>query len=194
MRRHALLMGAVLAIAYGLLAVAPALADEVNGRIRGTVSDSSGAVIPNAKVTVTNVATGISREVTTASDGSFEFLNLLAPGTYKVTVQATGFKTYETAGIALRLGQVYVANVTMEVGAVTQHVVVEANPAQVDTTTIQLGTSISGSKIADMPLNGRNWIQLQQLQPGVVASSDRFGNNYATNGSNSSTIRRACRL
>src|SRR6266702_515880 len=70
--------------------------------------------------------------------------------------------------------------VTLEVGAVSQNVMVEAAPIQVESTSMQLGTVITGDKIRDMPLNGRNWVQ---LEPGVVASSDRFGSNFATNGS-----------
>jgi len=69
----------------------------------------------------------------------------------------------------------------MELGVVSDTITVEANAAQVETTSMQLGNTISGSQIVDIPLNGRNWTQLQQLEPGVQASSDRFG-TYSTNG------------
>src|SRR5207245_9471399 len=88
-----------------------------------------------------------------------------------------------SSGITLVVNQIYGVSVNLEVGQLSEQVVVEADPAQVETTSMQLGTVITGQKIVDMPLNGRNWIQLQQLQPGVVASSDRFTSNFATNGS-----------
>ena len=100
------------------------------------------------------------------------------------------FDKYEHAHIELNVNQVYVSNATLEVGSSTQTVTVEAATAQINTTEMQLGTSITGNTIVDMPLVDRNWIELQQLQPGVVGASDRFGNgsngaaktNFATNG------------
>ncbi|HEV2423209.1 MAG TPA: carboxypeptidase-like regulatory domain-containing protein [Terriglobia bacterium] len=171
-----------------LMAVAPALADNVYGTIRGTVSDQSGASIPNATVIVTNTSTGVTRTSITTQDGSFDVENLLAPGTYDVIVTATGFTKFTNSGIQLNVNQVYVANATLQVGATATQVTVEANPAQINTTSMELGTTITGSTIVDLPLNGRNWIQLQQLQPGVVGGSDRFGTgamgtNFSTNGS-----------
>jgi len=73
----------------------------------------------------------------------------------------------------------------MELGQVSEQVMVEASNVQVETANTQLGTVISGDTIRDMPLISRNWINLQQLEPGVVASSDRFGSNFSTNGSQS---------
>ncbi len=157
-------------------------ADELYGKIRGTVTDQSGAVIPGVKVTVTNEGTGISKIVTSQADGNFEVVNLLVPATYDVVAEQSGFKEFVSKGIRLNVNQTYVVKAVMQVGQVSQHVTVEANPVQVDTTSMQLGTTITGNTIVDLPLNGRNWVQLQQLEPGVVASSDRFGNNYSTNG------------
>jgi Carboxypeptidase regulatory-like domain len=176
---------AVFCLALLLLALvtaSTARADELTGRIRGVVSDPTGAVLAGVKVIATNVNTGISWEVETSSDGSYQFLNLPV-GTYKVTATKTGFRGYEAANIALNLNQVYVLNVPLELGRVSEMITVEASTVQVETTSTQLGTVVSGDTIRDMPLNGRNWIQLQQLQPGVVSSSDRFGSNFATNGS-----------
>jgi hypothetical protein len=174
----------ILVSLLGVLSLPLAMADELAGRIRGTVTDPTGAVVAAAQVTATNLGTGISTTVTTQSDGSYEFLNLPAPATYTVSVQKAQFKRYEAKDIRLSLNQIYVLNAQLQLGEVTEHVTVEAAPVQVETTSIQLGTTIGGSQITNMPLNGRNWIQLQQLQPGVVAnSSARFG--YATNGSQS---------
>lgn len=164
-----------------LFAVTAALADEY-GQIRGTVSDTTGAVIAGVQLTATNVATGIAATTTSKSDGSFEFLQLHSPATYKVTAQQSGFKGFQANDVQLSLNQIFVLNVTLELGSVSTQVTVEAAPAQVETTSMQLGADISGNSIATIPLNGRNWVNLQQTIPGVVASSDRFGSNFSTNG------------
>jgi len=183
----ALLCSGFLAI---LLSGSVAKGDELYGRIRGTVTDQSGGVVPGAKVTVTNESTGISRSMTSSSSGDFQFVNLLAPGVYVVEAEKEGFRKYQATSIHLDINQVYVANVILEVGSSAQTVTVEANVAQINTTQMQLGTAVTATTIEDMPLNGRNWIQLQELQPGVVGASDRLGiglggTNFATNGSQS---------
>jgi hypothetical protein len=182
MRNKGLLKLLVLTALFCFLAGSAAKADELYGRIRGTVTDPTGAVVPNAKVAVTNVGTGVSRTTTSSATGYYEVPQLLVPGTYKVTVEASGFKKYEAAGISLHVNEVYVVDVSLEVGQLTQTVTVEATPAQVEKTSMELGVTISGNEIVDMPLNGRNWIALQQTLPGVVAAADARG-NFATNGS-----------
>jgi hypothetical protein len=181
---HPVLKALVLGVAIGLFAVSQGRADDVYGRIRGTVTDPSGAVIPGVPVTVTNIATGIVRTVTTASDGNYELVNLPAPATYMVTVEYAGFKRYQVTGIRLALNQIYVLGIQLELGQTTQQITVEAAPAQVEATSIQLGARITGSAIVDLPLNGRDWYTLQQTLPGVVASID-FGDNFSTSGSRS---------
>jgi hypothetical protein len=168
-----------------LLIANSARADNVYGKIRGTVTDPTGGVIPGAKVTATNTATGVSATVTSATDGSYEFLQLAAPATYNVRVEQAGFRPFEAQNLNLSLDQIYVLNIKMEVGKVSQQITVEAAPAQVETTSMQLGKVLSAQTVVSLPLNGRNWVQLQQTLPGVVASSDRFTNNYSTNGSRS---------
>ncbi|MGD1156838.1 MAG: carboxypeptidase-like regulatory domain-containing protein [Terriglobia bacterium] len=172
----------IFALLLGFLTATPAKGIEVYGRIRGVVTDPSGAVIAGATVTVTNVATGVSTTVPSGADGYYEAPQLVAPGTYQVVVAATGFKEFQASGIPLHVGQIYVLNVQLEVGALTQRVTVEAAPVQVEKTSMQLGATLTGTQIVDLPLNGRNWVQLQQTLPGVVAAADARG-NYATNGS-----------
>jgi hypothetical protein len=173
-------MALVMLVTFG---AGQALGDELYGKIRGTVTDQSGAIVPGAEVTVTNTASGTSRSMPTTASGDYEFVNLIAPGLYNVDVTKEGFRKFESTNIHLGINQVYIANVALEVGSPTQTVVVEANVAQINTTEMQLGATVTGSSIVDLPLNGRNWIQLQQLQPGVVGGSDRFtGTNYSTNG------------
>lgn len=178
---------AILAAALALMFTAPvARADNVYGTIRGVVKDQSGAVIPGARIIVTDVQTGVSRTTFSGADGTFAALNLLAPAVYNVTVERSGFRAYISRDIHLDLNQTYTIDATLSVGSTAVQVTVEANPAQINTTSMQLGTTITGASIVDLPLNGRNWIQLQQLQPGVVGATDRLGmigTNFSTDGS-----------
>jgi hypothetical protein len=165
----------------------PASADNLYASIRGTVTDPTGAVISGAKLTATNSATGILYTTDSNSTGSFTFLQLPI-GDYSVKAELTGFKVYTASGIHLDLDQVYNLSVKLVLGAATEQVVVEANPVQVEQTDMQLGTTITGQQIVDIPLNGRNWTQLQQLQPGIVGTSDRFGGpNGAYSGNGAET-------
>ena len=160
-------------------------AQQVTGELKGTVTDASGAAIPDAQVVATDQQTGISKTFASGNNGTFDFPQLPV-GTYTVTVTKSGFETSKTENIVLNVGSVYSVPVTMQVGAVSQSVEVQGNAAEVETSSMQLNTVIEGKKIVDLPLNGRNWVQLQQLAPGVVATSDRFsGGNYATNGAQS---------
>ncbi|PYU02918.1 MAG: TonB-dependent receptor, partial [Acidobacteria bacterium] len=176
----------VASLAVGFFSAETARADNLYARIQGAVTDPSGAALVGAKLTATNVGTNANWDTTTGSDGAYAFLNLPI-GTYKISATQSGFRNFTATSIVLVLDQVYVLNIKMELGQVNDTVVVEVSNVQVQTVNTQLGTVISGDVIRDMPLNGRNWIQLQQLQPGVMSSSDRFGTNFATNGNGSQT-------
>jgi hypothetical protein len=178
-------------LAVGILALSVcasvARADNLYGSIRGTVKDPSGAAIAGAKVVVTNTGTGISKDTTTANDGSYNFLQLAAPAPYAVSVEETGFRKYQAKNIPLNVDQTYVLDIQLELGAVTQTITVKALQTQVEATSGELGTLINDTTMVNMPLNGRNWTDLMQLEPGVVAASDAHGGqghgNFATNGS-----------
>lgn len=172
----------LVATLIGLAAATSARADNLYARIHGTITDSTGAVLPGVNVVAFNAGNGISRSVTTGADGNYEFIQLPI-GTYSITATKDGFKKYQSHGITLALDQNYALAIQLELGTATETVNVEANPVQVETTSNQLGAVVSGKTIVDMPLLGRNWIQLQQLQTGVVGTSDRFGDTFATNGS-----------
>ena len=159
-------------------------AQEVTAQIRGTVADASGAIIAGANVKATNTRTGVAKEAPSEANGTFQFLQLPV-GTYDVEVTKPGFQSFSVKGVKLMLNQQYVVQAELPVGAVNQTVQVEANATQVETTTTQLGSVLEAQKIVDLPLNGRNWTSLQTLGTGVVSSSDRFGSNFATNGSQS---------
>jgi hypothetical protein len=157
-------------------------ADELIARIHGTATDPSGAVVPGAQVKATKIDTKVSTIVPTADDGSFQFLSLPI-GTYDVTVTKPGFRTSTTLHVPLVLNQVFELPVTLEIGPVTESVQVEANPVQVETVVTQLGTLINRQQILSFPLLNRNWVQLEQLAPGVMGQSERFASAFATDGS-----------
>lgn len=175
MRNHLVAKALILGMFICFFAVTPVRADDVYGKIRGIVTDPTGAVVPGAKLQAINVGTGVAKDAKSGPDGSFEFLQLLAPANYTVRAQASGFKKYEATSIHLALGQIYVLNVPLEVGTVTQLVVVEAAATQVEKTSIELGANLTSRDVTELPLINRNWVQLQQTLPGMVGASDRFG-------------------
>ncbi len=168
-------------ILLGLFTAQSALAD-VNASIRGRVVDQSGAVVQGAQITATNNGTGIAYNTKTQDSGLYEFLQLPV-GSYTVTVTKQGFKTFKSNAVSLVVNQVYDLGVKLDVGTASETVEVTANAVQVETTDIQEKTVIGAQQIVDLPLNGRNFVQLSQLAPGVMSSNDRFGSNYSTNGS-----------
>ena len=171
----------LLTFATLLLAISPALhAADVTARIRGTVTDPAGAVIPGASVTATNLETGVAFPGKTQSDGTYEFLQLPV-GTYSITVVSPGFVTFNASGIRLDIDTNYVEPVKLTIGA-TQEVSVKADAVQVDSTNMQLNNVVEAKQIVELPLITRDFTQLEQLLPGVQASSDRFG-SYSANGS-----------
>jgi hypothetical protein len=181
MRKLSLIGWGVLMLSMVLVSNLPA--QEIISHIRGVVTDPSGAGVPDAEVKATNTRTRVSSVVPTRDDGRFEFLSL-QPGAYDVTITKTGFRSFTAHNVTLAVNQVYDLAAQLEIGPVADSVQVEANPAQVESTVTQLGTVIDAQKIVDLPLIDRNWTSLEQLAPGVQASSDRFGvGAYATNGS-----------
>jgi hypothetical protein len=175
----------VLLIGALLLCVAcqPAFADNVYATIRGTAADTTGAVISDASIVATNTATGISYTTKSQSNGLYQFLQLPI-GTYNVTATKQGFKAYRSIGVTLVVNQTFDLPIRLEVGVVSETVEVTADKVQVEATSIQQQTLIGAQQIVDLPLNGRNFTQLEQLAPGVMSSNDRFG-TFSVNGSQS---------
>ena len=167
-----LLKVALLSIIFLFLLI-PALsfAQEATARIAGTVTDPSGAVIPGVEVTVTSTATQLSRKATTNSDGYYQVLGLPI-GNYKVTAEHTGFRTLVSDEYKLLINQALRVDIKMEVGATTQTVEVGAQAAEVETVNATLGQSVTGRTLTNMPLNGRDALDLALLQPGVTESND----------------------
>jgi hypothetical protein len=175
--------GLVLAFSLSLLVVSKVQADDVYAKIRGTVVDAAGGAVAGVEVVATNTQTGIKKETKSGSNGEYEFIQLAAPGTYDVTVQRTGFRSFRAEKIHLDLSQIYVLNINLELGTVSETVTVEANQAQVEQSSMQLTSNLNVRSLVDLPLIGRNAITLQQTLPGVVTPDTRFGTNYSTNGS-----------
>ena len=174
---------AFLALALLFVLMAGSASAQGTGTILGVVKDSSGGVVPQAKVTVINTDTTDSRTVTTEDDGSYR-IPALRPGHYSVKVEKDGFKTVTQTSLVLDVTQELVVNSALEIGSAAQEVTVTGEAPVVNTTTSNLGGLVNDQQMADLPLNGRNYIDLSTLQPGVAL--------YATNtkpggGSNSGT-------
>jgi hypothetical protein len=179
---------ALLVVCYAGARVA--VGQTVQGVITGTIFDASGAAIPNATVTITNEATGISETKTTKSDGIYLF-PLVPPGTYTVTVTATGFAKNVTTGIVVQASLTVPLNVTMQVATATTTMEVTTRATLVQTATSDLTLTINTTTIQDMPLVSRNVYDLTFLTPQVAQGMDfrpatggtrESGTQYMLNG------------
>ncbi|HXW17664.1 MAG TPA: carboxypeptidase-like regulatory domain-containing protein, partial [Candidatus Acidoferrales bacterium] len=150
-----------------LFAAAPALAQSTvaTGSIQGTITDKSGGVIPDAKITITNRDTGQSLSVTTTSTGVYNS-GALVPGNYSVRVELTGFKTIEQ-DVVVRVGVISGANLSLEIGATTTVVHVGEQTVVVNTEQPSVQGVLTKDQIENLPVNGRNFLDLAQLEPGV---------------------------
>jgi outer membrane receptor protein involved in Fe transport len=172
-----------------ILCAAALAAQEATGSIRGTVSDPSGAVVPFARVAATQLDTGFTRQ--TRSDARGNYLLVLLPvGPYRLQAMKPGFRKYVQSGIVLSVNQVASVSVQLVLGSSQQTVQVSADAGQVQTTN-DLGETVRGREIVDLPLNGRNFTQLGLLLPGdapltpgllEAGGALREGQSYAVNG------------
>ena len=161
--RLALAVSVLLAIA---LLSSPANPQGSTGRILGVVTDQSGGFVANAKVTITDVARGVSQNLTTDSDGAYVAINLL-PGTYTVRAEYKGFKTFERKNVLLEVGKDVRVDAVLQPGSANETIVITEQVPMVDTTSTTLGGTISNEIINDLPLNGRNYQNLISLRPGT---------------------------
>jgi hypothetical protein len=143
-------------------------AQVAGGTISGTVTDSSGRVINKAEITITNVATGVTRVVTTNDEGFYSAPNLL-PGTYELKFSASGFKVEARKNIELTVGALVGLDQTLRVGSLSETVVVQSEIPAVQLSTSDLSAVVNATTVRELPLNGRSWTDLAQLQPGVSA-------------------------
>ncbi len=151
------------------LLASSALAQTPTGEIEGAISDSSGAVIAGAKVTVTNPATNVQRVMQSNELGLYS-APALPPGVYNIRAEKAGFSTQVRNSLELQTGQVAKIDIAMQVGNVAETVEVTAAPPLVESETTSLGTVIENRRIVDLPLNGRNYLQLASLIPGATTN------------------------
>jgi hypothetical protein len=160
-----------------LLAVAAPAQDTAS--ITGTVTDSTGASIPNAQVELRNTEHGVVRTGKTNESGDYLFASLPI-GSYNLTITSQGFKKYEAKGVVLRVAQKARINVSLEVGTISTEVVVEGSEvAQVETQSSEIGNTVTGKEVTQLELNGRDFTQLVSLSPGVT---DQSGNDEGEPG------------
>ena len=155
-----------LLMSIGLILSATGYSQTVRGTILGTVTDTSGAVVRGAKVTVDQIATGLSRTELTNAEGEYS-IPQLPVGPYTVTVVQTGFKKAEHTGIELRVDDKLRIDVTLALGQLSETVAVEATAPVVNTDSATVGNVVDNKKVTELPLNGRNFLQLNLLVPGA---------------------------
>src|SRR5713101_2334431 len=143
-------------------------AQVAGGTISGTVADASGRVVKDVQITITNVATGVTREVTTNDEGFYSAPNLL-PGTYEAKFTAHGFKIEARGGIELPVGASVALDQVLRVGSTLETIVVQSEAPIIQLSTSEISAVVNATTVRELPLNGRSWTDLAQLQPGVNA-------------------------
>ena len=149
------------------------LAQRSNATLRGTVTDASGAVLVGARLTVKGDETGLSRTATTNAAGAYSFPDLPV-GTYQLEIAREGFKSAIHKGIVLNVADVRALDVSLETGGVQETISVEATAVQVKTMGGDVSGLVTGEQVRELPLNGRNFVQLTLLMPGVSQSETGF--------------------
>ena len=182
-----LLVAAVASLVLVFLGVSSAVAQIDTGTILGTVSDSSGARINGATVTLTNEGTNASLSTTTIEDGGYKFTPVRV-GSYKIAVTMQGFQTANVRGITVNVGQSVVADVSMKPGSVSETIEVTTTAPVLQSQDASVGQVVDSKAVNDLPLNGRNFTFLAQLAAGVnTPQADTRGNAatgaFSANGS-----------
>jgi hypothetical protein len=165
---------ALIVLGLMVLAAAPVTAQTFRGTVLGTVSDTSGAVVPGTTVTVHNVDTGLLRKTETQADGSYRVPELPI-GTYDVTAEKSGFQTSVTKGVQVGVAAERHVDAALKPGEITEQLEVsgEALP-QIETTSGTLGGTLTQESVRDLPINGRDYTKLIYLNPGVAGSPDQI--------------------
>jgi outer membrane receptor protein involved in Fe transport len=166
---------AIIALVLCVYTLAAFAQSEIGGAtLSGTVRDPSGAAVPNVKVTAKQTATGFTRVAQSSSAGIYSF-TALPPGGYQVTAEAQGFKSTELKDITLAVGAVATVDLAMQLGTASETITVAAEATGVETERSQTSTSVNTDSVADLPINGRNFLDFTLLTPGVVRDPTRSG-------------------
>jgi hypothetical protein len=158
-------------IAFFLFSLPFAHAAGPTGKIVGTVADNTGAAVPDATVSVINEGTNETRTATTGDSGEFSF-PVLPVGNYTVRVTKNGFRTFEQRGVILQVDQSVTVPIALVVGAVGETVEVNGAAANINLTDATISHVVDEQRIVDLPLNGRDSLQLQYVMPGVSYDND----------------------
>ncbi len=169
------------------LGAADARGQTAASSIYGTVTDPKGAAVPGAKITITNVATRVSRETKTEGDGAYRVTDLPI-GTYRVTVEADGFKKLVTDSKTLEINQSLRVDLQMELGSMVETVEIVAKAATVETANYTLGQEVSSGPVQNLPLNGRNVLSLALLQPGVTETNPGSPGQFSVAGGRADSV------
>uniref|UniRef100_Q026X8 Cna B domain protein n=1 Tax=Solibacter usitatus (strain Ellin6076) TaxID=234267 RepID=Q026X8_SOLUE len=161
--------------ALAAIAAAPGFSQAFYGSVVGTVTDPSGGALTGAAVTLTNAGTGERRQTLSGSGGDYQFLNLV-PGTYRVQVERTGFKRAAHENLEVNISGTVRADISLQLGDVTQTVEVQAAAPLLRTEDANLSQVVSSRAVEDLPVNGRNILNLTALVPGVVPQGTTDGN------------------
>jgi hypothetical protein len=170
--------------AFAILAILSLSASAQTAQLTGTVSDKSGASVPGAKVTATNVATGVARSSITNSSGIY-LITALLPGNYQVTTEAAGFKQINQGPITFAVDQVARIDFALDVGDAKESVSVSSTAVLLDSDTSTVGSVIENKEVADLPLSGRDPVNLLALSPGIRLQSG-FGGVMTAGGTSQS--------
>src|SRR5262245_54960064 len=152
----------------------PAFGQTATGQITGTARDATGAVMSAVKVVVTNQQTGLTRETKTGANGDY-VIPLLPVGVYVVTGEQTGFKTAILSDVVLTVEQIKRIDMLLAPGAVTETVEVQSNALVLDTASASVGHTITEKQVTELPLNGRNFLQLLFLGTKTVEAAGKQG-------------------
>ncbi len=161
--------GVAILIFLLMLAVVGTIRAQVSGAsLRGTILDATGATLPEARVSIKNLDTGVSTTVPANTSGVYRAVNLI-PGHYEVTATATGFKTSVQKDVTLTVGNETTLDLQLELGTATETINVSSTVPAVDATSSTLSSVVGGETIRELPLNGRDWTSLATLQPGNLS-------------------------
>src|SRR5712691_12730040 len=149
-------------LVFNPLLLVTAHAQVAGATLSGTVMDQSGGVLPQAAISIKNIATGITRSSTTSTAGFYSVPNLL-PGTYEIRAAAQGFSSVVQTGIMLTVGEQQVLNFTLQVGQITQTVEVTTEAPNVQLASSSISAVINSTTVRELPLNGRSWTDLATL-------------------------------
>ena len=171
---HRLLKWVVLACMLGMFLIVstPVRAQVSGATLSGIITDAQGGAVPDAKITITNVATSVAIDTTTNASGAYTAANLNA-GDYNVSISAPGFKTSQS-NVTLTVGAKQEMNLALEVGEVSQTVEVTGAAVQIDLASSTISGNVQATEVRELPLNGRDWASLATLEPGVASVRSQY--------------------